>query len=612
MEPLIDTLILTEPFSHYQIRSNVTVDLRLGPLGKLNIFVGANNSGKSRLMRSIASQETSKLLWIPRLSDPDPREADMRNLWVSGCREIVRAISAHGGSTLPDIKSEAEHFSLLFQKETFPFLEYGKCAAFFAYLQALRNRMKPSEGWLRQLLTSLNQTSQHNLGQLENHFGALRSKLQRKKLYVPTLRSLRHITGNDEFSQRTKEQYFNNSDEVEIFTGQTLYQEIEDLLRGDLASRAKLRRFEEFLSGTFFNGRPIALIPRKGQRELTVKIGDEEERPIHQLGEGIQSIISVTFPLFKASDEALVAFIEEPELFLHPWLQRVLLEVFSKRFPRHQYFVTTHSNHFLDLTLDLEDVSVFAFEKELEEVEGQEKPARFLITNVSRDSRKLLELLGVRNSSVLLTNCTVWVEGITDRRYFSHWLDLYQTHLNVKPRFREDLHFSFVEYGGGNITHWSFLDDIEDPIDVEKLCGKLFLITDRDSEKAAKKSERHAKLAKCLGNRLCVLPCREVENLLPPSVLVEVLKDYGEDESKLPTFPHSSYKAKPLGAFIEQALGGNKVRKGRYAAESGTITDKVVFCRHAVQAMKKWDELPAEAQELTAKIYEFIKTCNSN
>ena len=30
--------------------------------------------------------------------------------------------------------------------------------------------------------------------------------------------------------------------------------------------------------------------------------------------------------------------------------------------------------------------------------------------------------------------------------------------------YKEDYHYSFVEYGGNNITHWSFLDKEETPI----------------------------------------------------------------------------------------------------------------------------------------------------
>jgi len=357
-----------------------------------------------------------------------------------------------------------------------------------------------------------------------------------------------------------------------------------------------------------------------GDTSLTVKIGDEEEQKIHNLGDGIQALLTLAAPLFDRENERLLVFIEEPELFLHPWLQRVLLEMLCKRFPNHQYFLTTHSNHFLDLTMDAESVSVFAFEKELEKSESKEKPARYIVTNVSRSDRRPLELLGVRNSSVLLTNCTIWVEGITDRRYIAHWLDLYQQSLHgatdkSRSKFlKEDLHYSFVEYSGGNITHWSFLD--ESGPDVDRLCGKLFLIADSDGAKpGSAKEDRHRQLTEKLKERFVRLDVREIENLLTPACIRLVLVDYKEKENNLNSFSLEDYEKQALGSFIEEKIlkePKKKERDASYAEKSGTISDKVKFCERAVKHMASFDSLSLPAQELTKKIHKFIVDQNPN
>jgi predicted ATP-dependent endonuclease of OLD family len=258
-------------------------------------------------------------------------------------------------------------------------------------------------------------------------------------------------------------------------------------------------------------------------------------------------VLILTFPLFKHGDKPLLAFIEEPELFMHPWLQRVFLEVLTK------YFLTTHSNHFLDLTVDFKDVSIFTVEKRLQE--GQ-ATASFRVANVSSGHHQTLQLLGVRNSSVFLSNCTIWVEGITDRRYVAHWLRLYQDYLAAKDGanrarqpFKEDLHYSFVEYAGSNITHWSFLD--ETGPDVDRLCGKLFLIADSDNAKDGDaKAERQAKL----GKRFHCLPAKEIENLMKPEILKAVMIAYGEQEADLTTSDQASYLDQPLGDFMNQMV----------------------------------------------------------
>jgi len=297
-------------------------------------------------------------------------------------------------------------------------------------------------------------------------------------------------------------------------------------------------------------------------------------------------------------------------------LQRILLTVFNN-FPDYQYFLTTHSNHFLDITLDLQNVSVYTFIKELETAEKKERDATFEITNVSNEDRRALELLGVRNSSVFLSNCTIWVEGITDRRYLSHFLELYQMKIEEEATknataisiFKEDLHFSFVEYGGSNITHWSFLDNEDDAIRVESLCGKLFLITDKDNSKA--KSERHEKLRAKLGARYYCLLCKEIENILMPHVIKSVVNKYENNSTDINAFFQEEYKDAPLGTFIEsRVLAGKQKRKGSYASESGTVSDKVNFCQFAIASLQTFEDLSPEAKDLIKNIYTFIKENN--
>jgi predicted ATP-dependent endonuclease of OLD family len=297
-----------------------------------------------------------------------------------------------------------------------------------------------------------------------------------------------------------------------------------------------------------------------------------------------------------------------------------VLETLS-RFDRHQYFLTTHSNHFLDLTLDVEDFSVFTVHKQLEQADVPERPARFTIKSVSRQDRSPLELLGVRNSSVLLSNCTIWVEGITDRRYVSHWLMKYDELLRrtdpTIAEYREDLHYSFVEYGGGNITHFSFLDDDEDGdaekrIQVDQLCGRLFLITDNDCPKpGGAKDNRRQTLERRLQERYFCLEGREIENLISPVVLLRVLAEYGEVFQDAPTLKQSEYRKEPMGTFIEnflQRIGGRK-RRGSYA-DGKTVATKVDFCAKVIRATSAWEELSGDAQELTRKVYGFIAGAN--
>jgi hypothetical protein len=448
-------------------------------------------------------------------------------------------------------------------------------------------------------------------GNFEDHF----KTADFKKIYIPILRGMRplHFEENefkydDVYQRRTRKDYFDDSSEIsnniEIFTGIRSYIDIKNFLLGTLTQRKLIGEYEKYLSEYFFDGKEVTLIPSQLNGLITIKIGDETERPIYEHGDGIQSIIILTLPLFLNKGNNLLVFIEEPEKLLHPGLQRRLIETLLKQegFGNYQYFMTTHSNHFLDITLDFPEISIYALTKKIDEGNSDEKEPKFLIENLKHGDTSALEILGVRNSSVFLSNCTIWVEGITDRLYFRRYLELYFDHLsksNNSVKFKEDFHYSFVEYSGGNITHWSFLDNEEYPMNIERLCGKLFLIADRDHGKDV----RHEKLKKSLEDRFCLLDCREVENLISKKVLLNIIEDYEGCNPEI-HFEEIDYKDKPLGQFIDEKLGINKKRS--YAAESGTVSDKLGFCKKAIKYTNDWDDLSNETKIICKKIFQFI------
>jgi len=169
------------------------------------------------------------------------------------------------------------------------------------------------------------------------------------------------------------------------------------------------------------------------------------------------------------------------------------------------------------------------------------------------------------------------------------------------------LHYSFVEYSEGNITHWSFLDkeETENTINVDRLCSRLFLIADRDEGK----EKRHQALKEKLGSRFYLLKAGEVENLISKKVLLAVIKDYEGEDPDIQYFNELDYKDEPLGEFIEKKLNKKK-RKGSYSADSGTISSKHQFSKKAIKYTEQWDDLSNEAKSICERIYEFITEHN--
>lgn len=604
-----------EQYNNYKIHG--TTEMKIDNLSKINILVGTNNSGKSRMLRSLFTEKD--LLFFPASFNlPKLNEAveNFKNKLIS----VLESKRIFGYGSLK--KDNIEHIM--------PYTFIKDSDEFLSSVYELIHYAKNLSG--TQSITSSGLVTQvdHNAIQIELKKVASafeeelteifsEKRIDFKRVYIPTLRGLRGFEGNqNHYLTRTQKDYFPENENLEIFTGLELYEEVKSLLLGNLKDREKIMDFQKFIGNSFFEGQEVALIPNVKSDVLFVKIGTEKEYPIYNLGDGIQSLIILTFPLFKYRGENLLFFIEEPELYLHPGMQRKFLEIITHRnFNGYQYFLTTHSNHFLDMTLDMDKMSIYSFNKELEDVDSQEKNASFVIENVSNENDNVLKMLGVKNSAVFLSNCTIWVEGITDRYYIRHFLNLYQKFLEEATVYKEDIHYSFVEYSGNNITHWSFLDENENEddeifksINESRVCGTLFLITDKDSKK---KETRQSKLAQVLGERYYCLECREVENILAATTLKKVIASYEKvkvTELKFTkNFSTKTYRDELLGKFIEKVIR-DKNRQGSYSSTSGTVSDKVGFCKRAISEMKSFEDLSEEAQKLSIELYKFIAASN--
>lgn len=600
----------------------------LSGIKKLNVLIGPNNSGKSRLLRALFSKNVSLKVSPNGLHDSisttEAREmlslaatvSERMNKYpaLNGCEDRIRTVVSENslGFAMLSGHTGSQRESLTDLK---PILQE---------LSRHRGRHHDNEQLTRKLQAFVNQRSSGENGGLA----------EAKFVYIPTLRGLRVLgdktegahyyfdrTWNDYFSslensrvgasstEEARRKFFGSS----IVTGLELFETITANLLGSLTQRRFVRRFEEYLSTTFFHSKPVALIPRHGDDTLHVKIGDEKERSVTELGDGIQQLIILTFPLFQYSEEPLFLFIEEPDLFLHPGFQRVFIEAVTKSPNPDLYtFVTTHSNQFLELTLETDAIAVFRCSKEAGAAESEEHEPKFTVVNSLCGDTEILKHIGVLPSSMMLANCTIWVEGITDRLYYGRFLKLYFGSQGLS--YHENLHYAFMEYGGGNITHWSFLDE-DEGMNVDRLCARLFLISDRDKNK----DDRHQALEKSLGERFCRLDVVETENLLTPPVISKVILDYEGKEFQVPAFEQTAYANQLLGRYIDSTVLLDKTASKRYRAtgkktayedSSGTIKGKVDFCRKALSHIDSFDELSDEAKAVTKRLGEFVRNEN--
>ncbi len=369
----------------------------LAGLSRVNFLVGPNNSGKSRFLRELT--RIDKLRFGP--AGGFVEMAKIAEDFKTGIDAIIRG----GVTEIGGFKSGTSSYP------SFDFI--AEADKPFDDLRTLIDRAATADPASHPIQTTtygttsgeltrqIKQLGEQTKQRADVFFATLPTPPKLLRLYIPALRGLRPFQGvGDCYAERTQTDYFSTTPIPTIFTGLTLHTELEALLLGDLAARKSVERFQTFLSRSFFGGQDVALIPRKGAGVLYIKIGEEVELPIYSLGDGIQMIIIITFPLFQNAGKPAIVCIEEPELFLHPGLQRVLLKTLID-FPENRYFVATHSNHLLDLSLEFDCVSVFTFHKELEDSDAAEKHARFRIERMSSHDHRTLQLLGTRNSSGL-------------------------------------------------------------------------------------------------------------------------------------------------------------------------------------------------------------------
>jgi predicted ATPase len=341
--------------------------------------------------------------------------------------------------------------------------------------------------------------------------------------------------------------------QVFLFTGLNLYNQIVNVRNGSKEGRKRFEDFEKFIGKNFFNTETIDIVAKfniiekhegKDDNEIiNIVIGngreDEKEgRNLYELGDGIQALIILMYGIFMAPENTII-FIDEPELNLHPGMQRLFLEQITTNpvltDKKLRYVIATHSNHLLDLTLAKDNVSIYSFSKE--------KDDRFVIRNTNAGDNTLLRELGVNNSSVFLANCSLWVEGISDRNYIKAFLIAYCNADPDKPKLmlKEDIDFAFLEYAGSNLLHYEFSEEDSESIKAFALNNRILILADLDGDEK-EKHDRYQRLYKLNPENLdyeTTGPYREVENLLSNVIWEKTLiefcnkKKVGADEEAI-------------------------------------------------------------------------------
>lgn len=593
--------------AHYRTRYHAGWRKVLAGLGQINLFVGPNNAGKSRFMRGLFKR--AGYTHLPSGFPLADIRMALRHLETVMGDHMPQGVISFGhvkrgmldplipnenllpaeGDFLGSVRAELKK---IIDNQTFsPQFQGG--------------RTQPSDQQLRDVHSRFASEARNCLAQLEPLKVDVGSE---PHVYVPILRGLRELKpGQNVYLDRTIKDYelALEPNRTVAFTGLGLYERLKELLLGDREHRTLVRDYEDFLSSEYFDGADVQLVPKGKSDVVHVVIGNDVEKPIYELGDGLQSIITITFPMFTADKRSLF-FVEEPEVHLHPGMQRRLVESMrSERFCHHQVFLTTHSNHLLDVAGEYGACSTYLFRPD-------GGLSAFTIHSVEGKDSRVLRTLGARSSSMYLSNAIIWVEGITDRLYLREFLHKYLAAHPAPRPLKEDTHFVLAEVGGANVVHWKFDEsavELGKRINAVSLCADNFLVLDGDN---AEKGTRKEDFERALGQRFALLADKEIENLLPIEAVhagVRAVAGREVPDAYMAKLTSHGYQGAGvgLGEYLDKTIPAYQFGTG-----TGTLRRKVEFCYAAVEHMRRNDSwtLSPEATRLCERLVAFILEAN--
>jgi hypothetical protein len=275
----------------------------------------------------------------------------------------------------------------------------------------------------------------------------------------------------------------------------------------------KFDRINQFIRDVVGDPNATMKIPSSG-REIQIQLRNKL-LPLDLLGTGIHELVIFAAAATVVDDQILC--IEEPEIHLHPRLQRKLLHFLAET-TSNQYFITTHSAHLLDFP----GSSVFHLrlndhgETEVQRVRHPDSHAN------------LCYELGYRPSDLLQANCVLWVEGPSDRVYINSWIR------SVDENLVEGTHYSIMFYGGRLLSHLTAEDpELEEFISLKRLNRRMIVVMDSDrrtsGDPLSASKRRVIDELERSGGWCWVTAGREIENYTKHEYLQHAVNDlYGE------------------------------------------------------------------------------------
>lgn len=476
----------------------------VGPLGKVNIFIGGNNSGKSNILRFVRDI-LSPLINNDRNQSAEAQGINRSRFATSSYASIrllaevsEEAVSAAFPAPNPNVATEWLKFF-----QTLPGSLDGGLYTTIPILKQYQHgndKIDRSEldatGVVQNTAYRMWSTGGRSGGNFQQHWypGVIQRlyENQQKQLecvYVPAFRQLdtRLEKFGHEYRLSTNGEHV--IDELAVFASPT-YEEQE--------KKKSFEKLRAFIADIVGNPDIRIEIPHD-RKTINVNL-DGQVLPIEALGSGIHELFMLASRV--VLNEGKVVLLEEPEVHMHPEFQRKFM-IFIRDNIDSQFFITTHSS----VIIDTEGAKVFGVSSR----EGQASVTPLL---ADQSRREMCRELGYKASDLLQSNSIIWVEGPSDRIYLKHWLK------EIAPELREGIEFSIMFYGGKLLSHLAAEDaEVEDFISLLPINRYPALLVDSDlgssTQTLRATKTRVLRELETVGGFGWVTQGREVESYIP-------------------------------------------------------------------------------------------------
>ena len=537
--------------------------LSLSPLGKVNILIGENNSGKSNLIKifKIISD------WV-QSKEINLSELDFHNRSQNNSVEFTLFFKIEDSDEFSGLLEFDSNgivwfkFSLINQQFIIIDDSFRRISEFIYGLNTYKILFKPKNAVPINNLQTLQKTFSQKSTELFQRF----SSCMKRVILIPEFRQI-----------RKGEKYLHDGTNlIEVLNG------FKNPIIGKDKDEEKFIRIQHF-------ARDLLNLP---DANLQISYPDSKiiienlglRLPLENYGTGVHELIILVTAILM--QENYLYCIEEPEIHFHPRLQKQLIRFFEKD-TNSQFLISTHSSALINQVLNSEAGEVFFLEKIKGNTTCRNVLSRF-------EAKDIFNSLGVNPGDILLANCIIWVEGPSDRILINRWIELLGG--DVKEGI-DYICFFYRRYSSLGIGEDV---DFENQINAIQINPNVIWLTDSDktddNEIVCIEKEKMKNSCNEIGGLGLITDGREIENYFSKSIIDKFLLEVRGVSAEKPLGKYQKF-----GIFLDETTRQNGLDSINYDNQ------KVNYCRKITE-LYSVDDMSEELKEFTQKIIDKIKT----